>query len=69
MKTTDNRQKPCRCTGNCYQGRFCDCAPDIDHAEEDRTNSRLTARIILLASAAASLAMVAIVLSQAKGAA
>lgn len=64
MKTTTN---PTGCTGNCYQGRFCDCAPDIDQAEEDRKNSRLAARIIVLASALASLGMIALVLWQAKG--
>ena len=31
---------PFGCTGNCEQGRACDCVPDVQPSEEDRRAQR-----------------------------
>lgn len=32
--TMDQNTKPAGCTGNCCQGRYCDCAPNIEFEDE-----------------------------------
>lgn len=35
MKNTTKPERPTGCTGNCCQGRFCDCAPNVDQIDDD----------------------------------
>jgi hypothetical protein len=36
MKNTTTTERPTGCTGNCCQGRFCDCAPNVDTQDDDQ---------------------------------